>query len=135
MIGTLRGDGPVREPNARGGRRPPEFDDQVAEAVDNRGVVLEAGRAMDVTDDLQPLHDAVQVAELSLERREHRERGEPGRLVALLGRQVGADDALREERRPVERAVPGDKAESETRTYQLCDYCFFGGPDKLRPRL
>ena len=58
----------------------PELDDQIAEPVDDAGVLAEARRAVHVTDSPEPLRDAVEVAELALERCKDRERGQSGRF-------------------------------------------------------
>ena len=86
----------------------PEFDDEVAEAVDDRGVLTEAGLAVDVADGADPLGHAIEVSEFLLERREHGKAGHAGCLVSLLDRQVAADEPLHQWGRPIERSMPSD---------------------------
>jgi len=64
--------------------RSPDLSDQVAEAVDHRRSQVEPGRAVDEAERLDPALDAVEIAELVLERGEDREGGEPRGLVAAL---------------------------------------------------
>jgi hypothetical protein len=82
MTGTFSGEGPLTR---RGARMPahvaPELDDEIAEAVEHCRVLLEPRCGLDVTDDLEPLRDAIQVAESSLKGRENRQGREGGGTI------------------------------------------------------
>ena len=78
-----------RSPSARGGRPvAPELEHQVGEAVDHRRRLVEAGRALDQPERLDPTGHPVELAELRLQRGEDRERRQARRLVALLDREL-----------------------------------------------
>jgi len=74
----------------------PQVDDEIAEAVGDRGVLAEVGRAVHVTDGADPLRHAIEVSEFLLQGREHRKGGHARCLVSLLDRQVPADETLHE---------------------------------------
>ena len=76
----------------------PDLDDQVAETVEDLGVLMETGRRLHVANRPQPLRHPVEVAELLLERGDDRKARQPRRPIALLHRQIPADDALDEDR-------------------------------------
>jgi TrmH family RNA methyltransferase len=63
----------------------PQVDHQVAEPVDHRRLVGEAGRRPDEAEHLHPARDAVERSELVVEDAAHEERGVPRRDVRLVG--------------------------------------------------
>ena len=86
--------------------------EQLGRAVDHPWLAFEAGRRVDVAGQSDEALDAVQLAKLGLQRREHVERAQPSRVVARRLGQLVADPAL--EHRPavgVQRAVAGDEHE------------------------
>jgi hypothetical protein len=89
----------------------PQVDDQVAEPIYDLRVLPKARFAVDVSDDADPLLDAVEITELAFERGEHRERSEPRCVVPLFKSQVAADDALHQGGWSVEWPVSGDVGE------------------------
>ena len=92
---------PRREPI-----RPVEVEHEIREAVDHGRVLGEAVDGVDEAVDLQPARDAVEAAELALDRAEHVERGQLRRRDGLLDRQLAADLAeLRAPALAVGRAV------------------------------
>jgi hypothetical protein len=97
----------------------PELEDQVAEAVDGGGGHVEVLRALDEAERLDPGGDPVEVAELLLERREHRQSRGASSLVGLLHRDLGADAAGHQQPIPVERAVAGDVREVAVDAHEL----------------
>lgn len=97
----------------------PQLDDEVAEAVDNGGVLAKARLAMDVADGANPLRDATEITELLFERCEDRQSGQTGGVVALLEGEVTTYEPGHECRLPVERAVPRDVGKSGVDLDQL----------------
>ena len=103
-----------RSPSARGGRpRSPDLEHEVGEAVDHRRRLVEARRALDQPERLDPAGDPVELAELGSQRGEDREPGQARRLVALLERRArrrpGRGPATSE---PSTGQVAGDVAEA-----------------------
>src|SRR5262249_46731514 len=86
----------------------PEFDDEIAEAVHDGGVLPELRDAVDVADGAEPFGDTVEIAERLFERGEDRECGESRGLVALFEGEVAADEPSGELVGAVERSVAGD---------------------------
>ena len=66
----------------------PQLDDEVAEAVHDKRVLVEAGRGLDVADSAEPFGDAIEFTKLLFQRGQGGKRRESGRLVALLDRQI-----------------------------------------------
>src|SRR5215207_1038000 len=89
----------------------PQVDDQVAEPIYDLRVLCEPRFAVDVSDDADPLRNAVEITELAFERGEHRERSEPRCVVSLFKSQVAADNALHQGGWSVEWPVSGDVGE------------------------
>src|SRR5438093_12781205 len=85
----------------------PKLEDQVAEAVHDARHAAEAGRAVHEAERLDPARYVIELAELLLERREDRKRGQASRLVRLLETDIRADLALHQDFGTVERAVAG----------------------------
>ena len=93
---SLDGDPPGVMDGEGGPRRfamgvPPDRDQEIREAVEDRGLVHEALGAVDEPDDLEDLLDPVQGAELRLKLGETVEPRLPSRLVALLDGEVLTD--------------------------------------------
>ena len=81
--------------------------EQVGAAVDHGGGLVETGRDVDHAEHLDDALDAVEVAELGVERREDRERGHPRRPAAVVEREVATDLAAHDVG-AVDRTVPAD---------------------------
>src|SRR5436190_7639804 len=86
----------------------PDVEHELAEAVDHRRRLVEAGGAVDHPERLHPAGDAVEVAELGPKRGDDREPGEPGRLRRVLDGDLAADLAGGQRPVAVDRAVAGD---------------------------
>lgn len=65
-------------------------DQQVRASVDDRRRLVETGPDIDHTEDLDDAIDAVEIAELGLQRGQDREGGHPGRIPSLFECQIGA---------------------------------------------
>ena len=86
----------------------PQLHDEIAEAVDDLGVFAKPRLAVDVADGADPFRHTIEVSELSLERREHRETRQTRSFVGLVDIEVAPDEPLDERLRPVERPVSCD---------------------------
>ena len=95
----------------------PELEDQVTEAVDGGGGDVEVLRALDEAEHLDPDGHPVELAELLLERREHRQGGGAGGVVGLLDGDLGSTRPLTRIRSPSDGPWPEMYARSPcTRT-------------------
>src|SRR6478609_8498141 len=97
----------------------PHVEYQLREAIDHRGSLAEAGRAVDEPECLHPPRDPVQIAQLLLQRCEDREAGEAGGLVGLLDRHVGVDLSLHEDLLAVHGQMARDIGEPVTDANEL----------------
>ena len=113
MTGTLNGEGPW--PGADLGVPSgvtPQIDNEVAEAVDDFGVLLEIGCGLHIADDPEPFRHAIELAQCFFQRREDGKPGQPSGLMSLLERDILADDPLHQGRSAVEGAVACDVGEA-----------------------
>jgi hypothetical protein len=107
MIGTLSGEGPC--PGAERAWRPASPQSSTMRSLKPLTTAAFCPKpGAQWTDGSEPVPDAVEVAEVALERGEDRERGQPRGLVGLIDREIATDEPLDKLRRSVERAVPGD---------------------------
>jgi hypothetical protein len=97
----------------------PQLEDQVAEAVDGGGGDVEVLRALDEAEHLDPGGHPVELAELLLERREHRQGGGTGSVVGLLDGDLGADAPAHQDPVAVGRPVAGDVREIAVHAHEL----------------
>src|SRR3954469_7356649 len=107
----------------------PERQDEIAEAVDRGRSDVEALCALDEAKDLDPRLHPVEVAELPLERRKHRQSGRSRGVIAPLDGQLGADPAPEKLPVAVERAVTRDVCQLPVQTHR-----FIGQPHARRRR-
>src|SRR5438477_880198 len=86
-----------------------QLDEQVGGAVRDLRLVAELGHGVDEAEQLDHPLDAVEVAEGFTDRRQHVQRDEPCRLLALLDTELASE--LADELRPavLERPMPGDE--------------------------
>src|SRR4051794_5058636 len=97
----------------------PEAEDEVAEAVDGGRRGIEALRAADEAEGLDPGGHAVEVAELLLERGEDRQAGGAGGVVGLLDGHLGAHATGDEQPVAVERTVARHIGQAVVDPHQL----------------
>src|SRR5206468_979103 len=69
-----------------------QLDEEIGRAVDDAWLIAEPGRRVDESQEVHELLDAVQIAERVFDRRQGHQDGVTRGLVALLERQVLADD-------------------------------------------
>lgn len=86
----------------------PDFHHQIAETVDNLGVILEIGRAVDHSQNLDDADDPIQAAELFLERRENRQTDLSSGRDPLFFGQIVADSTADQRVIGLQRSVAGD---------------------------
>ena len=86
----------------------PDFDHQIAETVDDLGVILEIGGAIDHSQNFDDADDPIQAAELFLERRENRQTDLSSGGDPLLFGQIVADSAADQRVVGLQRSVAGD---------------------------
>lgn len=90
----------------------PQIDNEVAEAVDDFGVLLEIRCGLHIADDPEPFRHAIELAQCFFQRREDGKPGQPSGLMSLLERDILADDPLHQGRSAVEGAVACDVGEA-----------------------
>src|SRR5947199_9035099 len=87
---------------------PPELNDEVTEAVQNLGVVMEMRRCLNVSNGAQPSLNPLELTELFLERRQNGECRQSSGVIALFQRQITPDEALCEDLGSADRRVAGN---------------------------
>ena len=108
-----------RSPTGHGARRRPRAQDQSLKPLITAGVASKPSAQLDEAERLDPAGHAVELPELPLERREHRQPGRAGRLVALLDGHLAADAALEEHPVAVERPVAGHVRQVAVHAHEL----------------
>jgi hypothetical protein len=97
----------------------PQLHYQITEAVEDRGVLTKAWLAVDVAYGADPFRHAIEVSQLSLERREYRKPRQARSLVRLVDIEVAPDEPLDEWRRPVKRPMAGDVGKTVVNLHEL----------------
>ena len=81
--------------------RAEDLDDEVGEAIDDRGLLVEARGRVDHSENACPRSNSIQVAELTLQAAEYRQRSQSCRGIGLFQRYVAPDLAERLRKRAI----------------------------------